>query len=130
MRMSNGRLGDKLCRPAVAEAYVADPLACPRAPSGWPTRGSQQGGCSRAAAWTSRADLRVPRYGGPDRTRRGVEAIGNLGNVAPRHDESPRTHHEPEHEHVLAEVVEWLEAQRALLEGQPARLPEAVATRV
>lgn len=120
MRVSNGPLRDGLSHdPAIGEAYARDPLCQTQSTVrlGHELFGEQR----RVQAAIAAIDaMPVPTYvlhGSADLVvpATASEAIGSKGNVTRRVHDGLRheTHHEPEHEHVLAGVVAWLESRRA-----------------
>jgi acylglycerol lipase len=131
MTMSNGALGDKLSHdPAIREAYVADPLNLQSSTVRFGHEAFREQARVDAALAAIDA-MPMPTYvfhgsGDPIVPVQASEAIGRKGNVTRRVHEGLRheTHHEFEHEQVLAGVVAWLEAQRQSLEsgGSAARV--------
>lgn len=131
MRISNGPIRDGLSHdPAVREAYVRDPL-CQTASTvhfGHEAIAEQR---RVREAIDALERMPVPTYvfhgsGDPVVPVSASEPIGRRGNVTRHVHDGLRheTHHEYEHDHVMAEVVEWLEAQRAAI---AATAPDAAA---
>jgi acylglycerol lipase len=120
MPISNGRLGDAVSHdPAVRVAYERDPLNQGSSTARFAKEAGREQVRVRAAVAALDA-MPVPTYvfhGSADTIVpvRASEALGRKANATfhlhagLRHE----THHEYEHEHVMAEVVEWLEAQRS-----------------
>jgi acylglycerol lipase len=127
MRLPNGRLGDAVSHdPAVRVAYERDPLNMTTSTARFGKEAGREQARVRAAIDAIVA-MPVPTYvfhGSADTIVpvRTSEALGRKANVTLHVHEGLRheTHHEYEHDHVMAEVVAWLEAQRARMRGQPA----------
>jgi alpha-beta hydrolase superfamily lysophospholipase len=122
MRVSNGAAAEGLSRdPAVREAFERDPLT--QASS--TVRLGHEAFSEQARVRTAIAGIEampVPTYvfhgsADPIVPVTASEPIGTKGNVTRRVHDGLRheTHHEPEHERVMAEVVGWLLAQRAAM---------------
>jgi acylglycerol lipase len=122
MQLSNGALGDKLSHdPAVREAYDADPLNLQRSTVRLGHLGFVEQERVREALDVIDA-MPTPTYvfhgsDDPIVPVRASEPIGEKGNVTRHvhHGLRHETHHEFEHREVLAEVVAWLDGQRARL---------------
>jgi alpha-beta hydrolase superfamily lysophospholipase len=136
MRISNGPLGDELSHdPAVRAAYLRDPLNLRSSTTRFGSElFREQQRVREAIEGIDR--MPVPTYvfhGSEDPVVpvMATEPIGAKGNVTRHVHDGLRheTHHEFDHEHVMAEVVDWLEAQRAGLEERIAPA-EAVAAGV
>ena len=138
MRMSNGELGDQLSHdPAVSAAYVADPLCYPSTTVRLAHEAMlEQARLRKVIAALDRMPMPTYVFHGsadPIVPVSASEAIGRLGNVTRHVHEGLRheTHHESEHEHVIAEVVAWLTSQRPPgIASPPAPAPEAVGAEV
>lgn len=120
MRLPNGPLGDAVSHdPAVAAAYGCDPLMVPSTTVRFGRELIAEQARIRAAL-SGLDRMPVPTYllhGSADTLipLRASEAFACKGNVTFRVHEGLRheTHNEFEHALVTAEVVAWLEAQRA-----------------
>jgi alpha-beta hydrolase superfamily lysophospholipase len=120
MKMSNGGMGDELSHdPAISAAYVNDPLCLDSSTVrlGYEAFAEQ---ARLRVAIDAREAMPMPTYvfhGSADRIVpvSASEAIGRKGNVTRvvHQDLRHETHHEFEHEDVLAGVVGWLEGQRS-----------------
>lgn len=136
MRISNGPVRDGLSHdPSVRDAYARDPLCQPSSTVRFGHEGFEAQRRVRAAIDAIDA-MPVPTYvfhGSHDPVVpvAASDAIGRRGNVTRHVHDGLRheTHHELEHEHVMAEVVEWLESQRAAM-GLAAASPEAMPAAV
>jgi alpha-beta hydrolase superfamily lysophospholipase len=129
-RLSNGPLRDGLSHdPAIREAYARDPLCQTTSTVRFGHEGFVEQARVRAAIEALDA-MPVPTYvfhgsGDPVVPVTASVVLGTKGGVTRHVHEGLRheTHHEPEHEHVLADVVAWLEAQRAagvaVIEARP-----------
>jgi alpha-beta hydrolase superfamily lysophospholipase len=136
MRISNGPVRDGLSHdPEVRDAYVRDPLCQTSSTVRFGHEAFEAQRRVRAAI-DAIAAMPVPTYvfhGSDDPVVpvSASEALGRKGNVTRHVHDGLRheTHHELEHDHVMAEVVEWLEAQRAVM-GAGSVSREAVAAAV
>ncbi len=134
LRISNGPVGDGLSRdPAVAAAYLADPLCQPRTTIRLASEGFAEQARVRDAI-AHRDAMPIPTYvfhgtRDPVVPVEASEGIGRLGNVTRRVHEglNHECHHEPEHAAVLAEVIDWL---RARVEAGPEGVRGVAGTRV
>lgn len=119
MKMSNGGLGDRLSHdPAISTAYVSDPLCLDFSTVRLGHEAFAEQDRLRAAIDALDA-MPMPTYvfhGAADQIVPvwASEAIGRKGNVTRQvHDDlRHETHHEFEHEAVLAGVIDWLRVQR------------------
>jgi alpha-beta hydrolase superfamily lysophospholipase len=122
LRLANGALGDGLSHdPVVREAYERDPLCQPAST----VRLGHELFAEQArvqAAVAAIESMPMPTYvlhGSEDPLvpPRASAVLGTKGNVTRRVHDGLRheCHHEPEHADVFAEVVAWLELQRAAL---------------
>lgn len=122
MRMSNGPLRDGLSHdPAVRDAYARDPLCQTSSTVRFGYEAfEEQGRLQAVIAGIDR--MPVPTYvfhgsADPIVPVGASEGLGSKGNVTRHVHDGLRheTHHEYEHDHVMAEVVEWLESQRTAM---------------
>jgi alpha-beta hydrolase superfamily lysophospholipase len=122
MRISNGPLRDGLSHdPAIREAYQRDPLCQDRSTVRFGHElFAEQARLQAAIAAIERMPVPTFVFHGsedPIVPLRASEPIGTKGNVTRHVHEGLRheTHHEYEHEHVMAEVVAWLESRREVV---------------
>jgi alpha-beta hydrolase superfamily lysophospholipase len=133
MRLSNGPLGDGLSHdPAIADAYARDPL-CLRSSTVRLGHEAFEEQVRVRAAIDAIDRMPMPTFvfhgsGDPIVPVRASEPIGTKGNVTRHVHDGLRheTHHEFGHEHVMAEVVAWLNQQRVAL-GQASAPATATA---
>jgi alpha-beta hydrolase superfamily lysophospholipase len=137
MAMANGGLGDKLSHdPAIREAYLADPLNLQRSTVRLGHEGFVEQALVHAAVEAIDA-MPMPTYvfhGAEDAIVpvAASAAIGGKRNVTRHVHDGLRheTHHEAEHQSVMAEVVAWLEAQRPSIGGDRASAAAAATVEV
>ena len=131
MRVSNGAIRDGLSHdPSIREAYVNDPLCQTSSTVRFGAEGFGEQERLRAAL-AARDAMPMPTYvfhggGDPIVPVTASEVLATKGNVTRRVHEGLRheTHHEPEHEQVLSEVVAWI---RGAIEALGTAAPSAAA---
>jgi alpha-beta hydrolase superfamily lysophospholipase len=135
MRVSNGTLRDGLSRdPAIRDAYARDPLCQTSSTVRFGAEGFAEQVRLRPVI-AALETMPMPTFvfhgsSDPIVPVTASEPLGAKGNVTRHVHEGLRheTHHEPEHEDVLTEVVDWIRSQVALLQGvaqAPARTEPA-----
>jgi alpha-beta hydrolase superfamily lysophospholipase len=132
LRIANGLPGGSLSRDPAVEAKAArDPLTTSTSSVRFGAEAFREQERVRAALATRRP-MPVPTYvfhgsDDPIVPLGATEAFEGLGNATRHVHEGLRheCHHEPEHEHVLAEVVAWVAEQGVPVRGDPIAHPVA-----